>query len=74
MDTQAFDCFLYALAEFDSHNLPGDQLEGGDSRFRLTLWGAVLVPDAGEISFTVFERTFEELGLPQGIRTDNGGR
>jgi transposase InsO family protein len=40
------------------------------SRYRLTC--EALSTTQEQFAFTVFERTFKEFGLPQGIRTDNG--
>src|SRR6266849_2653678 len=36
------------------------------------LWCAALLPTQERFAITVFERAFEEFGLPQAIRTDNG--
>lgn len=40
------------------------------SRYLLTC--EALLTTQEKFAFTVFERTFKEFGLPQGIRTDNG--
>ena len=42
------------------------------SRYLLTC--EALLTTQEKFAFTVFERTFKEFGLPQGIRTDNGVR
>jgi putative transposase len=60
-------------ADYKGEFMLGDRRYAHGHRFREPVAADVrgAGDDAGEIAFTVFERTFKEFGLPHAIRTDN---